>query len=99
MNDQITELGLIDDEELMLDDAALALAGIDHPGTDLAPYQAMIDDIVTRLAETGIDAESPQTRAALLALPTRADGGHDRRAAVRCARRAAGAHHQAGWWP
>ena len=67
MNDQITELGLIDDEELMLDDAALALAGIDHPGTDLAPYQAMIDDIVTRLAEAGIDAESPQTRAALLA--------------------------------
>jgi len=67
MNDQITELGLIDDEELMLDDAALVLAGIDHPDTDLAPYQATIDDIVARIAELGLDEPAATARAALLA--------------------------------
>lgn len=66
MDSEITQLGLLDDEELMLDDAALALAGVDHPDVDLDPYQAIIADIVTRLSEIGAGVRDGKTRAALL---------------------------------
>jgi len=66
MDSEITQLGLLDDEELTLDDAALALASVDHPDVDLDPYHAIIDDIVARLAEVGADAPDGATRAAAL---------------------------------
>jgi len=67
MNNEITQLGLLDDEDLNLDAAALALAGVDHPDTDLDPYCSIIDDIVTSLAEIGAGALDGKTRAAVLA--------------------------------
>jgi regulator of sirC expression with transglutaminase-like and TPR domain len=67
MDIEITQLGLIDDEELSLDDAALTLAGVDHPDIDLDPYHAIVDDIVTRLAEIGAAARDGRSRAAALA--------------------------------
>ncbi len=67
MDSEITQLGLLDDEELTLDDAALALAAIDHPDVDLEPYHMIIDDIVVRLADIGADAIDAKARAAVLA--------------------------------
>jgi regulator of sirC expression with transglutaminase-like and TPR domain len=66
MDNEITGLGLLDDEELTLDHAALALAGVDHPDVNLGPYKAIIDDIVTRLWEIGTDALDAKTRVAAL---------------------------------
>ena len=66
MDSEITRLGLLDDEELTLDDAALALAGVDHPDVYLEPYKAIVNDIVTRLWEIGTDALDAKTRVAAL---------------------------------
>jgi regulator of sirC expression with transglutaminase-like and TPR domain len=64
MDIQITQLGLLEDEDVLLDSAALALAGVDHPGTDLVPYEELIDAIAMRLADVGVQAESGAARAA-----------------------------------
>jgi regulator of sirC expression with transglutaminase-like and TPR domain len=67
MDTQIIQLGLLDDEDIELDTAALALARLDHPGVDLAPYESILDAMVTRLAAIGGAAAEAGTRAALLA--------------------------------
>lgn len=67
MDGEIAQLGLLEDDELMLDDAALAIAGVDHPDIDLEPYHAVVDDIATRLAEIGADARDGGARAAAIA--------------------------------
>jgi regulator of sirC expression with transglutaminase-like and TPR domain len=66
MDHEITQLGLLDDEDLQLDDAALALAAPDHPGIDLEPYHAILDDIVAGLAEAGVGLSGGRDRAAAL---------------------------------
>jgi regulator of sirC expression with transglutaminase-like and TPR domain len=63
----ITTLGLLEDEEIALDHAALALSEIDHEGIDLDPYVALLDDIEDRLAEVGEEAGTPEEQAAALA--------------------------------
>jgi regulator of sirC expression with transglutaminase-like and TPR domain len=65
MTDDILQLGLLDDEHIALDEAALALALLDNPETDLDPYRDLLDDIATRLVEEG--ADSNRERAVLLA--------------------------------
>ncbi len=67
MNAQITELGLVDDEDITLDDAALTLALLDHPDTFIGPYRELLDAIAERIAEEGLEANSNADRAALLA--------------------------------
>ena len=67
VHNQITQLGLLDDEDIALDDAAFALASVDHPDIDLAPYHAVVDDIVASIAAIDADATDGTTRAALLA--------------------------------
>lgn len=47
----IATVGLLDDDEIELDDAALALSELDHEGIDLAPYHALLDDIAGRLVD------------------------------------------------
>ena len=42
MIDDIAHLGLLDDEDISLDEAALDLAALDHPGVPLAPYLARL---------------------------------------------------------
>ncbi|HSB95395.1 MAG TPA: transglutaminase family protein, partial [Spongiibacteraceae bacterium] len=49
MSEDILHLGLIDDEFIALDEAALALAAPDHPGIDLAPYRALLADMAEQL--------------------------------------------------
>lgn len=67
MHEEFNHLGLIDEEDIALDDAALSLAALDHPGTDLAAYQDLLDMIEARLKVVGGEAETPAKRADALA--------------------------------
>jgi regulator of sirC expression with transglutaminase-like and TPR domain len=51
MNTDIETLGLLEDDEIELDQAALALSELDHDGIDLSSYLALLDDIGDRLAD------------------------------------------------
>jgi regulator of sirC expression with transglutaminase-like and TPR domain len=67
MSDPITYLGLVDDEDIQLDLAALDLSALDHPGIDLAPYHAVLDEMGERLARVGAQAETVEEQRAALA--------------------------------
>lgn len=67
MEEDLNQLGLIDEDEIELDDAALTLAMLDHPGTDLDPYYDLLDEIEARLAIVGDKATSPIEHADVLA--------------------------------
>jgi regulator of sirC expression with transglutaminase-like and TPR domain len=62
----ITHLGLLDDETIELDTAALELAALDHPGVDLAPYRERLDQLSREIAASGIDARTAPAQAELL---------------------------------
>jgi regulator of sirC expression with transglutaminase-like and TPR domain len=49
MDEDLNRLSLIDDNDIVLDEAALSLALLDHPETDLGPYQDVLEAIATRL--------------------------------------------------
>ena len=49
MNETIAYLGLIEDEAILLDAAAIELAALDHPGVELKPYVALLNRMVTQL--------------------------------------------------
>jgi regulator of sirC expression with transglutaminase-like and TPR domain len=49
MDLEVDQIGLLDDDEIELDLAALALSALDHDGADLEPYLALLDDIEERL--------------------------------------------------
>jgi len=64
----IAHLGLLDDEDIALDIAALDLSVLDHDGIDLAPYRALFDDFEADLRGAGGDrVESAAEQAGLLA--------------------------------
>ncbi len=67
MQEELSRLGLIDEEDIALDEAALSLALPDHPGTDLAAFHDLLDAMETRLDLVGGDAETPAERADALA--------------------------------
>lgn len=67
MTDDLTPLSLVDEDEIVLDEAALMLARLDHPDTDLAPYHDTLVAIATRLEIVGMGASSAAARAAALA--------------------------------
>lgn len=67
MYDGLNRLGLIEEEEIALDDAALSLALLDHPGTDLATHCNLLDAIETRLNLVAGTSESAAERADALA--------------------------------
>jgi regulator of sirC expression with transglutaminase-like and TPR domain len=66
MDDAIAELGLIEDEAIQLDAAALQLAALDHPDVDIGAYVDELTSLTERLAELGDDAHTPANRAAAL---------------------------------
>ncbi|WP_033921447.1 transglutaminase-like domain-containing protein [Sphingomonas sp. 37zxx] len=49
MNDDLIQLGLIDEADILLDEAALLLALCDHPQTDPTPYHDLLDAAAARL--------------------------------------------------
>ena len=63
MNDDLIRLSLVDDDEIVLDEAALSLALLDHPGTDLASYRDLLETVATRLAMIGREATTARERA------------------------------------
>ena len=67
MNEDVANLGLLDDDEIMLDLAALALSELDHEGIDLDPYYALLEALGERLEMVGGAAESPAEQAEALA--------------------------------
>jgi regulator of sirC expression with transglutaminase-like and TPR domain len=67
MNDPILHLGLIDDDAILLDAAALELAALDHPDVDLGDYVETLTVITERLATIGGDAVTSAARASALA--------------------------------
>lgn len=66
MDYSISHLGLLDDDEIELDTAALEIAALDHPGIDLDPYIDTLGDIAERVATFGSDAETSNERARAL---------------------------------
>ena len=63
MDKNLIRLGLIDEEDIVLDEAALSLALLDHPGTDLEPYDELVQAIAIRLDAVGSSATSALERA------------------------------------
>lgn len=66
MIETITYLGLVDDEAIPLDVAALELAALDRPGIDLEPYVDTVTTLAGRLAEIGGQARSAIAQAEAL---------------------------------
>ncbi|HXH14702.1 MAG TPA: transglutaminase-like domain-containing protein [Sphingomonas sp.] len=66
MLDDLTQLGLVDEDEIVLDEAALSLALLDHVGRDLTPYHDVLDAIDLRLAAVAGDTVDAHEQAAAL---------------------------------
>jgi regulator of sirC expression with transglutaminase-like and TPR domain len=66
MIESIAHLGLLDDEEIELDIAALELSALDHPGVDLQPYFDLLDTLEEELRADGDDAETSEEQAGAL---------------------------------
>lgn len=63
----LEDLGLVDDGDIVLDEAALTLAWLDHDGLDVEPYEDVLSDIAARLDEVGTGVDDTSERAACLA--------------------------------
>lgn len=61
--EELANLGLVDDDEIVLDEAALCLARLDHPDVDPARHPALLATIADRLAAAGADASRAADRA------------------------------------
>jgi regulator of sirC expression with transglutaminase-like and TPR domain len=71
------ELGLLDDEQIALDDAALSLAALDHPEVDVAPCRAVISAMAQRLQDSETAHTTARQQASLLASVIADDFGFD----------------------
>ena len=60
---EIAHLGLLEDAAITLDLAALQLSALDHPGVDIAPYAAMLQEIAEQLQARGRAARTPREQA------------------------------------
>ena len=61
------DLGLVDDGDIVLDEAALTLARLDHDEIDVGPYEDVLSSIASRLDEVGAGVADAPERAACLA--------------------------------
>jgi regulator of sirC expression with transglutaminase-like and TPR domain len=66
MGTDIETLGLLEDDEIELDQAALALSELDHEGVDLSPYVNLLEDIGERLVNFA-EAKTAEAQAEALA--------------------------------
>lgn len=65
-NTRIMTLGLLEDEAIVLDEAALHLAALDHTDVLLDDYNALLDDIAAAVATLGGDARTARERSDVL---------------------------------
>jgi regulator of sirC expression with transglutaminase-like and TPR domain len=66
MDETLTNLGLMDEEDIVLDAAALSLAQLDHDDVDPTPHLELIEAIATRLDTVAADATDGVDQAAAL---------------------------------
>jgi hypothetical protein len=52
----VATIGLIEDEDILLDVASLALSHLDHENTDIARYLKMLEEIEDRVCREGRSA-------------------------------------------
>ena len=62
----IAAIGLIEDEDILLDLASLALSQLDHENANIAHYLELLEDIEDRVCAEGRSAFLPEERAAAL---------------------------------
>lgn len=62
----VATIGLIEDEDILLDVASLALSHLDHENIDIAPYLEMLEAIEDRVCQEGRSAFLSGERAAAL---------------------------------
>ncbi|GGC76111.1 transglutaminase-like domain-containing protein [Chelatococcus reniformis] len=62
----VASIGLIEDEDILLDLASLALSHLDHESTDIAPYLKKLEEIEDRVCHEGHIAVVTRERAAVL---------------------------------
>jgi regulator of sirC expression with transglutaminase-like and TPR domain len=67
MIQDIAHLGLVDEQEIELDAAALEIAALDHPDVDLEDYIELLEAMSERLLGLAVTAHSPAEQAAALA--------------------------------
>ena len=67
MDPAIVQLGLVEDDAIQLDAAALELAALDHPGVDLDPYAATLTAITERVVASSDVAPAAGAQGAALA--------------------------------
>jgi regulator of sirC expression with transglutaminase-like and TPR domain len=66
MSESVRHLGLVEEADIALDDAALALAALDHPDLDLSTYYALRDEMADAVKAASPGAQDPQQQAAAL---------------------------------
>lgn len=64
---EISVIGVLEDQDILLDVAALALSQIDHPQSDVNEYLALLEAIEDRLCEEGRSASRASEQAIVLA--------------------------------
>lgn len=64
--ESIADLGLIEDEAIELDRAALRLAALDFPDADLASYESYLDDLAAETAAASSAVDTAARKAATL---------------------------------
>jgi regulator of sirC expression with transglutaminase-like and TPR domain len=64
---QLTGIGVLDDEDLDVIEAALALGQCDHPHADLEPYRADVEAMTTAARQIGQRYRMPRRQADVLA--------------------------------
>jgi regulator of sirC expression with transglutaminase-like and TPR domain len=67
MNDTIVFYGLLDDEAVPIDAAALELSALDHDGASIDPYLELIDQMAARVLTLSADAQTAAEKSAVLA--------------------------------
>jgi regulator of sirC expression with transglutaminase-like and TPR domain len=77
MVEELTHLGLVDDDDIELDLAALEIAALDHPGLDLDPYLDVLDSLAARADEASHSALSTLSKANILASVIAGDEGFE----------------------
>jgi regulator of sirC expression with transglutaminase-like and TPR domain len=63
MDENLNRLGLLDDSDIVLDEAALLVASPDHPDVDLSPYQELLAATAIRLGLIGNGATDAHAQA------------------------------------
>lgn len=62
----VETIGLIEDEDILLDPASLALSHLDHESTDIGPYLERLEEIKDRVCDEGRSAVLSRERATVL---------------------------------